>query len=259
MTAAVMQSFGFGETLVRAVDRGGAAWFVGRDVCAALELANPRDAISRLDDDERGVATTDTPGGPQEVAIISESGVYSLTFTSRKEAAKRFKRWVTQEVLPTLRLTGRYEMPAAETPVPVPALETPDEFDALRTKLALAKEARIVFGVKAARKAWRAMDLLPELTDELPEERGFGGIADGPIAMVHRTVVDWLNARCQHVPGHRVPTMVLYHDYLRWTKTEEIAADEVQGVTGFGRALTNLGFAVKKTNRMHRVGLKLTE
>ena len=83
-------------------------WFVAADVCQALAIRNNRDAIARLDDDERGVATTDTPSGQQDMGIINESGLYSLILTSRKTEAKRFKKWVTAEVLPAIRKHGRY-------------------------------------------------------------------------------------------------------------------------------------------------------
>lgn len=81
-------------------------WFVASEICEVLGIANYRDAVSRLDDDEKGVATTDTLGGPQQVNIISESGLYQLIFQSRKPEARRFRKWVTQEVLPSIRQHG---------------------------------------------------------------------------------------------------------------------------------------------------------
>jgi prophage antirepressor-like protein len=86
----------------------GAPWWIAADVCRILDIANPRDAVSRLDEDEKGVASTDTLGGRQNLAVINESGLYCLIFTSRKPEAKRFKRWVTHEVLPEIRRTGSY-------------------------------------------------------------------------------------------------------------------------------------------------------
>lgn len=85
-------------------------WFVAKDVCQALTISNHNDAISRLDDDEKGVATADTLGGKQSLNIVNESGLYNLIFQSRKPEAKAFRKWVTGEVLPTLRKTGRYEL-----------------------------------------------------------------------------------------------------------------------------------------------------
>ena len=85
-------------------------WFVAKDVCECLEIKNSRDALSRLDDDEKGVVLTDTLGGKQEMTTINEYGLYSLVLGSRKKEAKDFKRWITHEVLPSIRKTGRYEV-----------------------------------------------------------------------------------------------------------------------------------------------------
>lgn len=93
----------------RIIDRNGEPWFVLGEVCRELEISNPRDAASRLDDDEKdAVGITDAIGRNQQMTIINESGLYSLILTSRKEAAKKFKKWVTAEVLPSIRRTGSY-------------------------------------------------------------------------------------------------------------------------------------------------------
>lgn len=107
-------TFTFSSQSLRCILRDGEPWFVAADVCEALSIANSRDAATRLDDDERGVATTDTPSGQQEMTIINESGLYSLILTSRKPEAKKFKKWVTSEVLPAIRKTGRYEAPQSQ-------------------------------------------------------------------------------------------------------------------------------------------------
>ena len=84
-------------------------WFVGKDVAEALGYTNPRKAIiDHVDDDDKGVTNRDTLGGTQQMTILNESGLYSLIFGSRLESAKRFKRWVTSEVLPSIRKTGSY-------------------------------------------------------------------------------------------------------------------------------------------------------
>jgi hypothetical protein len=105
-----IQQFSFDDLPVRILDQDGAPWFVLSDVCAVLGISKYRDAATRLDEDERGSVLVDTLGGPQDVSTVNESGLYSLIFRSRKPVAKRFKKWVTAEVLPTLRTTGRYEM-----------------------------------------------------------------------------------------------------------------------------------------------------
>lgn len=84
-------------------------WFVAKDVCEVLEIANHKDATSRLENDERnGVGITDPMGRKQVVTAVSESGLYSLIFQSRKPKAKSFRRWVTGEVLPSIRKKGFY-------------------------------------------------------------------------------------------------------------------------------------------------------
>lgn len=97
----------FGE--IRTIDQNGEPWFVGKDVATALGYADPRCAISKkVDDLDRGVAKMATPSGEQEMTIINESGLYSLCFSSKLEGAKKFKRWVTSEVLPSIRKNGGY-------------------------------------------------------------------------------------------------------------------------------------------------------
>lgn len=99
----------FGE--IRTVMVDGVPWFVGKDVAGALGYANHRDALSkRVDEEDKGVAKCDTLGGNQEVVIINESGLYSMIFGSKLDSAKRFKHWVTSDVLPSIRQTGTYSI-----------------------------------------------------------------------------------------------------------------------------------------------------
>lgn len=109
-TSNSIQPFDFKGKEVRVIPHGDEFWFLAADVCKALEITNVSQATGRLDDDERGITTVYTPYGTQDALIISESGLYSLVLTSRKAEAKTFKRWVTHEVLPALRKTGRYEV-----------------------------------------------------------------------------------------------------------------------------------------------------
>lgn len=91
---------------VRTINRNGEPWFVANDVCRALEIA--RSQTRRLDNDEKDVHIVSTPGGDQQVSIINESGLYTLVLGSRKPQAHAFKRWITHEVIPAIRKTGRY-------------------------------------------------------------------------------------------------------------------------------------------------------
>ncbi len=108
-----LQTFFNGNTGVniRVKMINGESWFVGKDICIALELANHKDALSRLDSDERdGVGITDPMGRNQEVTVVNESGLYHLIFQSRKPEARAFRRWITSEVLPAIHRTGSYSL-----------------------------------------------------------------------------------------------------------------------------------------------------
>lgn len=114
--------FSFGNHEIRTVsDEHGEVWFVANDVCAALELMNPHDALAKhVDQEDLAKRDTLTPGGLQKLNHVNESGLYALIFGSRKESAKRFKRWVTSEVLPAIRKNGQY-VAQASAPQRTPA------------------------------------------------------------------------------------------------------------------------------------------
>jgi prophage antirepressor-like protein len=102
------------------LDAAGQPWFVAADVCAALELPDTHKAIARLDDDEKGRNSIPTPGGQQDMSVVNESGLYNLVLGSRKPEAKRFKRWITHEVLPSIRKTGSYGSGTSVAALPSP-------------------------------------------------------------------------------------------------------------------------------------------
>lgn len=94
---------------LRVIEQNGEPWMVGKDVATALGYAKPTDAIRKhVDPEDKGVSKTETPSGEQEMVIINESGLYSLVLSSKMPGAKRFRRWVTNEVLPSIRKTGGY-------------------------------------------------------------------------------------------------------------------------------------------------------
>lgn len=142
----------FGE--VRTTLIGGEPWFVAVDVCNALDIGNPSQAISRLDDDEKVTLTTNEGhsgklGGAQMLNVISEAGLYSLILKSRKPEAKAFKRWITHEVIPTIRKTGCYmtdsvleriqKDPAFALVMAKAVLRERDRADALEAELNVAR------------------------------------------------------------------------------------------------------------------------
>ncbi len=122
--------FNYGDSLIRTVeDENGEPLWVAKDICDVLTIKNSRDALSKLDDDEKGVVKTDTLGGTQDLRVINESGLYTLILRSNKPEAKKFKKWVTSEVLPTIRKTGSYAVNQNQDiqPFMVQLLETNQE------------------------------------------------------------------------------------------------------------------------------------
>lgn len=103
-----LQTFNYGAAPIRTVQKDGEPWFVLKDVCEILGLGSPHKVFDRLDDDERGRNQIPTLGGKQEMACINESGLYNVILRSDKPEAKPFRKWVTAEVLPTIRKTGGY-------------------------------------------------------------------------------------------------------------------------------------------------------
>ena len=106
--------FSYDDHPVRVIERDGDPWFVAKDVCDILDLANVGQALSSLDPDERGSITINdgTPGNPAK-SVVSEAGLYSLILRSRKPQAAPFRRWVTHEVIPSIRKRGGYLTPEA--------------------------------------------------------------------------------------------------------------------------------------------------
>jgi hypothetical protein len=136
-------TFSFEGAEIRTVLIEDEPWWVATDLTAILALSNPRTSLALLDDDEKGVHSVDTLGGPQQMTVVSESGLYSLILRSRKALAKQFRRWVTHEVLPTIRRTGRYEEPTRAAPPELTAADAGALERRLRT-LGAARRAGVL-------------------------------------------------------------------------------------------------------------------
>lgn len=158
MTA--LTAFDFEDNPVRAFEReDGTIWFVAADVCRALGIKNPWDAVTKLDNDERDdLGLTDAIGRDQRTTIISEGGLYTLILRSRQATTPgtlphRFRKWVTAEVLPAIRRTGRYDLA-----LPAEARAYQEwSIEELRAKVALVTMYRRSYGNKASR--WMAAEL----------------------------------------------------------------------------------------------------
>lgn len=167
-----LQNFAYGDNLVRTVQKDGEIWFVAADICRVLGIDNNRMAVEKLDDDEKGVSSTDTLGGKQDLLIVSESGMFTLILRSRAattqgSVAHSFRKWVTAEVLPAIRRTGGYSAADAQ-----PNLQALNE---KRMALDMVSEARRMYGPARARMMWEALGLpavppLPDVPTENPRD-----------------------------------------------------------------------------------------
>lgn len=152
---------------VRVLTVEGEPWFVAQDVCKALEISNSRDAVARLDPDEKGVGDADTLGGKQQMTTVNESGLYSLTFTSRKAEAKKFKKWVTSEVIPSIRKTGSYSLPTNEVELPSQRIQTTADWLIRNNHLHGTERANVVRHVVSL-TAPELLPLLPAYATNAP-------------------------------------------------------------------------------------------
>ena len=192
--------FSFEETAVRVVDGEGGPWFVLADVCKVLEHSNPSQAASRLDDDEKMTLTSNEGhsgqrGGAQFFTVVNESGLYNLIFSSRKESAQRFRKWVTAEVLPTIRKTGQYKLSEAPDPQNTAALADFGRFIieyADRNLPNLGEKSRQVLAARVANSVYGEGTLpLPRIeekfytTTEIAKEAGITPARAGRLANVN--------------------------------------------------------------------------
>ncbi len=152
---------------VRTVTIDNEPWFVGKDVAIVLGYATPKKAIyDHVESGDKRGFQIRTPGGEQEVKVINESGLYSLILSSKLPSAKRFKNWITSEVLPALRKTGRYEMQSMDYK-PTRPITTDDYIDAGKT-IAKCDNRRLSLVLDMFRKAGLDIMDIPKIP-EVPE------------------------------------------------------------------------------------------
>ncbi|PTR07861.1 MULTISPECIES: Bro-N domain-containing protein [Novosphingobium] len=155
-------AYEFDEHPVRIVMVAGDPWFVANDLAKALGYTQAPHMVRMLDDDEKGIHIVDTLGGHQEMNIISESGMYAAVLKSRRDEARRFRKWVTSEVLPALRKTGQYQMHDLDPP-PLQSIDL--DPSRLVAGVSVVREARRLWGPAAARALWAQVGLPPCVVD----------------------------------------------------------------------------------------------
>lgn len=134
--------FVYAGTAVRIVIIDREPWFVLADLCKVLDLPNRAMVARRLAEDQKGVTQIDTPGGPQQMTVVNESGMYEVVIRSDKPEAATFRRWITSEVLPQIRRTGQYGVPELDLSDPIAAIEAVREREGRALELAKSERAR---------------------------------------------------------------------------------------------------------------------
>ncbi len=263
---AAMLSFVFPPTgaELRGFEHEGDPWFMAQDVCAMLGYTNTSLAVSKLDDDEKGIYSAYTAGGAQNVLIVSESGLWYLVIRSRREEAKKIRRWITEVVLPTIRKTGRFDMASNDVEeegskgvgiADTLGLEGPDDIERMRVKIGLIREARHVYGPKSARGLWEAIGLpIPEALEQvLVPPPPWGRVC---LDHLDPTIRDWMEARCDLQPGWRTRGKALHNDYTEWCEAQD---REACGLGTFGRQLERAGLRAFHSNGTWRKGIRLKD
>jgi prophage antirepressor-like protein len=161
-------NFTFETEMVRVVMQDDEPWWVAGDVSAVLGYSEAAAMTRSLDDDEKGLQIVQTLGGQQEMTIISESGLFAAILKSRRPEAKRFRRWVTGEVLPSLRKTGRYDMLSDVPKLPSPAIEDA-EMPRLNAAIGIMREARQIWSREECRHIWIRIGLPAPIADALSD------------------------------------------------------------------------------------------
>lgn len=192
---------------VRVVECEGEPWFVAKDVCECLELTNTSQTLSYLDDDEKGIISDDTPGGKQEMSIISEPGLYSLILRSRKPEAKAFKQWIIHEVVPSIRKRGLYATEAVLDRI----LDDPDFGISLLQQYNFEREQRKL--VEAQRddigdsRTWKQVKAIPWLEEVFEVSQAMYSVAGRKLADMPRR----MGYEIREVEDSRYGSVKAYH------------------------------------------------
>ncbi len=263
--------FTYGDRQVRVVMQNSEPWFVAKDVCESFGDTNYRRSVSRLDDDEKGVSPLHTLGGTQNMVIVNESGLYTLLFQmqpqhknginadqfqARKDALQKFKRWVTHEVLPSIRKTGSYQL----TSQPSYTIEDPI---ARAERWIIEQKERLALQLDKSMLEQRVGELEPKATyldlilkstntvtvTQIAKDYGLTGQALNAIlheeGLQYKINDQWLLYRAHHDKGYtRSMTMNVTHNNgettvkmtTRWTQKGRLKIHEIlteRGITAF--------------------------
>lgn len=187
---------------IRTIEKDGEPWFVGKDVAAALGYEKPTDAVRKhVDVEDRGISKMETPSGAQETTIINESGLYSLVLSSKLPTAKKFKRWVTSEVIPSIRKHGAYMTPETLEA----AILNPDTMIKLCTALKDEQDKRKALEVANA-------ELVVEKQIMQPKADYFDKLVDRNLLTSFRETAKQLEVKEKELIGFLLEKKYIYRD-----------------------------------------------
>lgn len=190
-----IQAFDFNERAVRCIMKDGEPWWVAKDVCDVLGLSNPSESLKALDEDELTSETLRSGGQGREMNLISESGLYTLILRSNKPEARAFRRWVTHEVLPTLRKTGHYSI---------------DENLMRLIKLSRGNVSKAFMERLVSKAAG-----FSEVHADLPEERRED-------SKLEALILRFVEEECEQDPEKKVSRQDFYRAFQRWCVRERV-------------------------------------
>lgn len=227
--------FDFEDTVVRSLVIDNEPWFVGKDVCSCLGISKYRDVLSTLDIDEFVSTNVDTNAGIRQMTAINECGLYHLIFRSRKPQAQRFRRWVTHEVLPSIRKTGQYQT-------------TQINLEDMGEKLRLVQEARRVYGKKPAQSLWESLGLPVVLTSAETKQQ-----ADRDSLLTYLRA--FLNECLIEDQTSRISACELYKLYCNWAA---VCSAPYFTIGHFGKLLSaNVGLRRMKASTTFYCGYRV--
>ncbi|CCK81216.1 BRO-N domain-containing protein [Desulfobacula toluolica] len=247
--------FNFGDHLVRVIqDENGESWWVAKDVCNILEYPRARDAIRTLDDDEKGAQRMRTPGGEQNVVVINEPGLYRLIFRSNKPEAEIFRKWVFNDVLPSIRKTGGYQIPGTDQSGFINDSGVKKAGNMYFPMSKLVESADRYLGGEAALRALNYFTGMPvdDLIQKLDEKKLKTNV--GTLEWGKQVIEDFLADQCEFSEEYQESSTALYNAFCSWCRNQRIMKMLTQKKFG---AILSAGFEKMKSGTVSYFGLRL--
>lgn len=230
-----LQIFNYRDSVLRTIERDGELWWVLKDVCGVLGITNHFNVSARLEDDEKALHLVEDPSGSmQNTTIINEPGLYSVIMRSDKPEAKDFKRWVTHEVLPSIRRTGAYVSPAmtqaqllaAQAQVLVDMERRMNEMQDQAHVLEMKVDNAIKAFSRPAQDHWKA-DIDAAIKTLCEDQHLSVTATKGRMyAELEQVAVCNVNARLNRLRERKKKTGMKYRDAMELTKLDAIAEDK---------------------------------